>query len=345
MFRQSETQVAQKSPRIPRWGRRGLALLVVVGVLSSLFCLPVGALNSNKITLGAPDYAVIIAEDSSGNTTGIETKYSSSSSDLSTTYRITSKEGINMSSLVRVVLNVPFNVSVPSGNFWRLKASCSFTARLTGNNFVTRFPISKFSVMLKEDSFSEIFSWSGSSNSVAISTSPRSSQSGTLTFSFSISSSEVKNFDFLYFTFSDVYLEYGLEGEFSSQISQDNEEQKANEGGKDSSDKAQNAIPSVSEGFSNSLKGFVRAMSYDGTQALLPIPKTSIPALAGVTDEITLISAQDYDLSAAINQYIPETLLQLIRHLFTIALVLYCVYELYGLIQYVLTLKKGGKDE
>ena len=343
MFRQSETQVAQKSPRKPRWGRRGLALLVVVCVLFSLFCFPVGALSSQKLSFSAPSYGLIIAKDSSGNTTGIQTEFGYFVSGGKQQYYVKPKDGSNISSLVRFVIKIPFTVSVPSGNFWRLKTNCYVSARKSSGDYIN-CSLTGLKVNLQEDGLSEIFSWQGSSKSVQVSTAPRSSNSGELNFSFSVFS-DITNFDYLFLIFDDVYLEYGLEGEFSSQISQDNEEQKANEGGKDSSDKAQNAIPSVNEGFANSLKTFVGSMSYDGTQALLPIPKTSIPAMSGVTDEITLISAQDYDLSAAINQYIPETLLQLIRHLFTIALVLYCVYELYGLIQYVLTLKKGGKDE
>lgn len=115
-------------------------------------------------------------------------------------------------------------------------------------------------------------------------------------------------------------------------------------GDKSASD-TESAVPSVNEGFGTSLKSFVQSMSYNGTEALLPIPRLYIPAMSNVTDEITLMNEQNYDMSAAINQYLPDTLLKLIRHLFTIALILYCVYELYGLIQYVLTLRKGGKEE
>lgn len=126
------------------------------------------------------------------------------------------------------------------------------------------------------------------------------------------------------------------------------EEREKNEtqaaGDKSTSD-TESALPSVNEGFGTSLKSFVQSMSYNGTEAILPIPRAYLPAMNGVTDEITLIPEQNFDMSAAINQYLPDTLLQLIRHLFTIALVLYCVYELYGLIQYVLTLRKGGKEE
>lgn len=126
---------------------------------------------------------------------------------------------------------------------------------------------------------------------------------------------------------------------------EEREKQEAQTSGDKATDDSTSAIPSVDGGFANSLKSFVSSLSYNGTEAILPIPKTSIPAIEGVTEEIELIPAQGYDLSSVINQYIPSNLLTLLRYLFDIALVLFCVYELYGLIQYVLTLRKGGKDE
>lgn len=125
---------------------------------------------------------------------------------------------------------------------------------------------------------------------------------------------------------------------------QQNEKDEASSGGSAASDDATSAIPSVDEGFGNSLKSFVQFLSYEGTEAILPIGSIKIPAMAG-QEEIVLMDDMEYDLSAAINDFLPETLLTLVRALFTIALILYCVYELYGLIQYFLTLKKGGNDE
>lgn len=125
---------------------------------------------------------------------------------------------------------------------------------------------------------------------------------------------------------------------------QQNEKDEASSGGSAASDDATSAIPSVDEGFGNSLKSFVQCLSYEGTEAILPIGSIKIPAVAG-QEEIVLMDDMEYDLSVAINEFLPNTLLTLVRALFTIALILYCVYELYGLIQYFLTLKKGGKDE
>lgn len=126
---------------------------------------------------------------------------------------------------------------------------------------------------------------------------------------------------------------------------QENEKNEAQTSGKKSTSDTESAVPTVNEGFGNSIKKFVASMSYNGTEAKLPIPKTSIPAMGNIVGEVELIPEQEYDLAQAINQYIPTDLLNLIRWLFSIALILYCVYELYGMIQYVLTLKKGGKDE
>ena len=125
---------------------------------------------------------------------------------------------------------------------------------------------------------------------------------------------------------------------------QDKEKTDAEDGGNDSSDKAKSAIPSVDGGFLTAINSLIKSMNYTGTEAKLPIPKAYIPAMAGM-EEVTLISATSYDMSEAVNKFVPSTLLQLIRHLLTIALILYCLYELYHLIQYVLTLKGGNKNE
>lgn len=126
---------------------------------------------------------------------------------------------------------------------------------------------------------------------------------------------------------------------------EEREKQEAQISGDNATNDSNSAMPSVDSGFSNSLKSFVTSLSYNGTEAVLPIPETSIPAIAGVMDKVVLIPEQGYDLSATITQYIPTNLLSLLQHFFDIALVLFCVYELYGLIQYVLTLKKGVKEE
>lgn len=341
MLRQSETQVAQKSPRIPRWGRRGLALLVAVGVLSSLFCLPASAATVVTYPFAQPtvtdNWGYVEALHSNGRVdvyifnvqstrsgygdlvkgSDLEFYYDSSKRQVGFKYLVNEGTGTFGNAFVQAWLVYPTGYY---DSFWYQAEH--WDCRKTRSDYGGIVAAHVYGCRNGSGLSSSSFTVSYGSDSVAIS-----------------------KLDEIISRLQNSAQQTETAVDNANKKAEEREKQETQTSGDNATNDTTSAMPSVDAGFSNSLKGFVRAMSYDGTQALLPIPKTSIPALAGVTDEITLISAQDYDLSAAINQYIPETLLQLIRHLFTIALVLYCVYELYGLIQYVLTLKKGGKDE
>lgn len=341
MFRQSETQVAQKSPRIPRWGRRGLALLAAVGVLSSLFCLPISAADSVK------HYSFGYSRPQVTNYSGFCEVDTGSSGILFVFFCPDFPQEVDVSEIVTFEYDVTLSRYEFRVNYSSLSSLVGLKETRIWGYYVNGY--GKFFSMVNNGSRDYCYLASG--------TIPK--PVGVHTYGCVNKSSMASNFAFSYGNESivneklDLILSALQQSGSTTETAVDNANKKAEErekqetqtGGDNATNDTSNAMPSVDEGFSNSLKSFVGSMSYDGTEALLPIPKTSIPAMAGVTDEITLIAAQDYDLSAAINQYIPETLLQLIRHLLTIALVLYCVYELYGLIQYVLTLKKGGKDE
>lgn len=124
----------------------------------------------------------------------------------------------------------------------------------------------------------------------------------------------------------------------------DKEKDETQQAGNDNQKDAQDAIPKVDGGFLNALKNLATSLGYNGTEAVLPIPALYIPAVAD-NAKIDLLEAQDYDMSQAISDYVPNNILNLLKYLLTIALILFCVYELYGLIQYVLTLKGGSKNE
>lgn len=62
-------------------------------------------------------------------------------------------------------------------------------------------------------------------------------------------------------------------------------------------------------------------------------------------DEVVLTDDLQIDFEETINTYIPSNILTLIRNLLTVGLIVFCVKELYNLIQYALTLKGGNTNE
>ena len=339
MFRQSERQtVAQIAPHKPRGGRWGVALLTAVILSFSVFCIPALALTSINCVVAQPQlngknfYAEV---NTANNWHWLIIGEVSSKSPIS------ANDLVFSASQDSTYLN--FFVSGPLGGTQNsnVKLSVVYIDMWNGKSY-----------KLEEYQYNHCRQWIGSSGKV---TGIHGYNVDVTSFSSSAQNDFVINYatDGVALDKLDSILAQLKDSSSSTETAVDNANKKAEEREKQetqtSGDNAINdsnsAMPSVDSGFANSLKSFVNSMSYNGTEAILPIPKTSIPAIAGVTDEVVLIPEQGYDLSAVISQYIPANLLTLLQHLFDIALVLYCVYELYGLIQYVLTLKKGGKED
>lgn len=329
MFRRFAAKIAQKIPRFPRWGLRGIALFSAVFVVM-LSCVTASAetltysfvcsrpqINSNSCyvevvtTSGTPFVLYVVARDTRVGqsfdgyfTTQIDGQYlyvcAYGGSEVETygyCYFQNGSSGLLTNASV-------YRTGIYLGNYGSVKSIQGYNCSTGDIGDRTPFTFVYGSDNTINDRMSEIISIL------------QNSQSSTET--------AVDN---------------------ANKKAEEREKNETQAAGDKSTSDTESALPSVNEGFGTSLKSFVQSMSYNGTEALLPIPRLYIPAMSNVTDEITLMNEQNYDMSAAINQYLPDTLLQLIRHLFTIALILYCVYELYGLIQYVLTLRKGGKEE
>ena len=130
----------------------------------------------------------------------------------------------------------------------------------------------------------------------------------------------------------------GSESESGSVLEQ--EEEKANTGGNESVEDLTEAIPDYSEEFIVALEDFAMAFSYEGTEAILPIPPIVMPGIAGLIPETTLLSSIQFDFGEYIG-FLPDSLLLLAQSLLTIALIIFCFKELYDAISYALTLKKG----
>ena len=122
------------------------------------------------------------------------------------------------------------------------------------------------------------------------------------------------------------------------------EEQKADSAGNSAASDVTGAIPADTSGVTAGIQSFVQAMAYDGTAAKWTFPALYLPAIPGVMERIELTAEQDIDFGVWVQQ-IPSGVLEIVQIVSTIALVLFCFKELYGMISYFLTLKGGSADE
>lgn len=124
----------------------------------------------------------------------------------------------------------------------------------------------------------------------------------------------------------------------------DSEKQEASNAGDSAAGELMDIIPNESQGFMDAIESLVSSMSYNGTEAKLPVPAIKIPAIAGVMDEIKLTDELSVDFGYWVQQ-MPGGALELVQILGTIALIVYCFKELYSMIAYAMTLRGGGSSE
>lgn len=104
-------------------------------------------------------------------------------------------------------------------------------------------------------------------------------------------------------------------------------------------------IPDYSSGFISGMQNLTTALSYNGTSCVWTVPQLYIPPMTGVSS--AKIPLTDGDLKVDLGSWVqklPDKILTVIRLVLTIALIIYCVKELYDTIQYALTLKSGGSS-
>lgn len=124
----------------------------------------------------------------------------------------------------------------------------------------------------------------------------------------------------------------------------DSEKQEVSNAGDSAAGELMDIIPNESQGFMDAIQSLVSSMSYSGTDAKLPVPAITIPAIPGVMDAIQLTDELSVDFGYWVQQ-LPGGVLKLVQILCTIALIVYCFKELYGMIAYAMTLKGGGSSE
>lgn len=110
--------------------------------------------------------------------------------------------------------------------------------------------------------------------------------------------------------------------------------------GNDSMSAIGDSAESVQGGFS----GLIDTLSTNNTAASWKISKMYLPAIDGVMGQIDLLDETEISFDTYIAM-IPENIMVIIRAITTIALIVFCIKELYGLISYVLTLNKQGGEE
>lgn len=120
------------------------------------------------------------------------------------------------------------------------------------------------------------------------------------------------------------------------------EKNEANSSGNDGVGELTGVIPDYSTGFITGMNKLATSLSYNGTECKWTFPQLYIPAMEGVTSEIPLTDGEwEIDIGSWV-QKLPPTILKIIQIVLTVALILYCVKELYDTVQYALTLKSGG---
>lgn len=103
-----------------------------------------------------------------------------------------------------------------------------------------------------------------------------------------------------------------------------------------------NAIPVSS--VKDAITPLMTACNYEGTNSVWTFPSITIPAIPGLFDEMKLSDEQSFDLSTYADEYIPETLLQLVRYLMTAGLILFAIKELMSIISQIFGGSGGGGD-
>lgn len=120
----------------------------------------------------------------------------------------------------------------------------------------------------------------------------------------------------------------------------DQEKNEANSSGNSSVDNMIDIIPDYSTGLIEGVKNLASAMSYEGTECILTMPALTIPALPGVTDQpVTFLAEQKVNFEDWFNR-MPSAIMAVTKAFFDIAVVGYCFYEFYSLVN---ELTNGGK--
>lgn len=109
------------------------------------------------------------------------------------------------------------------------------------------------------------------------------------------------------------------------------EQVKAEGQGNDSANQIVQIIPDPSADFIGSLQTLTTVLNYEGTACVLTMPAITIPSVGGLFREFTLLDEQQIDFEYWVNMMPPELII-IVRALFDIAIVGYCIKEFLDLV-------------
>lgn len=133
------------------------------------------------------------------------------------------------------------------------------------------------------------------------------------------------------------------------QVLEEHDQDVKNEMSTDGNDKIDQAINALKNAIpvssvKDAITPLMTACNYEGTNSVWTFPSITIPAIPGLFDEMKLSDEQSFDLSTYADEYIPDTLLQLVRYLMTAGLILFAIKELMSIISQIFGGSIGGGD-
>lgn len=122
------------------------------------------------------------------------------------------------------------------------------------------------------------------------------------------------------------------------------EKTEANSTGTDVVNQATEAIKDIIPYTSllDAIQPIKQAASYTGTVSVWTLPSITIPKISGVMEETEIMGEKSFDLVSYADQFIPDTLLSVIRAVNTVGLILFAVYEVIRLVLWVVSNDSEG---
>ena len=126
--------------------------------------------------------------------------------------------------------------------------------------------------------------------------------------------------------------------------SQTQQDGAAQQQGNDAANQLINLIPDYSADFLPSVRNLASSLGYEGTSCVLTMPAITVPAVGSLFPQTTLLGEQTINFEDYFNK-MPETIMAIVRALFDIAVVFFCLREVSDLIQRALTGFKDRKED